>query len=150
MSEYQRSDIRVSDTEREDALGKLGEHMSSGRLDIEEYGERSAKVAAAKTRGDVLELFGDLPEPRPAFGRPAPAPVPATSRTVSFAQKVAPVLLPIAGVLVVLSLVFLIKLPFFFLIPFIFFAVQSGRMRGDQQRRDRHRRMHGRWRDERY
>ena len=73
MSEYQSSDIRVSDTEREDALGKLGEHMSAGRLDIDEYGERTAKVATAKTRGEVLGLFGDLPEPRPAFGQPVPA-----------------------------------------------------------------------------
>jgi hypothetical protein len=150
VTEYQRSDIRVSDTEREDALGKLGEHMSAGRLDIDEYGDRTAKVAAAKTRGEVLELFGDLPEPRPTFGKPAQLPAPAVPRTVSFAQKVAPVLLPVAGVMLVLGLVFLIKLPFFFLIPFIFFAVQSGRWRDDQRRRDHRRRMHGRWRDERY
>ena len=61
MAEFQRSDIRVSDTEREDALEKLGEHLSAGRLDIDEYGERSAKVTTAKTRGELLDLFGDLP-----------------------------------------------------------------------------------------
>ena len=54
MSENQPSEIRISDAEREDALGKLGEHMSAGRLDIDEYGERSARVATAKTRGELL------------------------------------------------------------------------------------------------
>jgi hypothetical protein len=166
VSEYQPSDIRVSDTEREDALGKLGEHMSAGRLDLEEYGERTARVTAAKTRGELLDLFGDLPEPRPAFGRPMPPPAPAGARQPSLGHKVAPVLIPIAAVVLALGLMFFIKLPFIFLLPFIFFAASSSRWRGyDQRRREQHRRavrdhgdyyrdhrgrMHGRWRDERY
>ncbi len=166
MSEYQPSDIRVSDTEREDALGKLGEHMSAGRLDLEEYGERTAQVTAAKTRGELLDLFGDLPEPRPAFGRPAPPPVPAAARQPSLGHKVAPVLIPIAAVVLALGLIFLVKLPFIFLLPFIFIAASGSRWRGyDQRRREQYRReardrgdyyrghrgrMHDRWRDERY
>ena len=62
------AEIRVGDTEREAAMTALGEHMSLGRLDVDEYGERSAKVAAAKTRGELLEVFTDLPDPRPVFG----------------------------------------------------------------------------------
>jgi hypothetical protein len=62
--------------------------MSAGRLDVDEYGERSAKVAAAKTRGELTAVFTDLPDPRPVFGgrqpvRQAPAygqPVPSSSR----------------------------------------------------------------------
>jgi hypothetical protein len=166
VSEHQPSDIRVSDTEREDALGKLGEHMSAGRLDIDEYGERSARVTAAKTRGELLDLFGDLPEPRPAFGRPMPPPAPAVGRAPSLGHKVAPVLIPIAAVALALGLMFFIKLPFIFLLPFIFFAASSSRWRAyDQRRRQQHRRvvrdhnatyrdhrgrMNGRWRDERY
>jgi hypothetical protein len=166
VTDYQPSDIRVSDTEREDALGKLGEHMSAGRLDIDEYGERTAKVTAAKTRGEVLDLFGDLPEPRPAFGRPMPPPAPAAAREVSLGHKVAPVLIPIAAVVLALGLMFLIKLPFIFLLPFIFFAASSSRWRSyDQHRREQHRRavrdhgdayrdqyrrMNRRWRDGRY
>lgn len=126
MAEYQRSEIRVSDTEREDALGKLGQHMTEGRLDIEEYGDRTAKVAAAKTRGEVLALFGDLPEPRPTFGQPAPPPVPREPRTVPVAQRVAPVLIPIALVMLALGLTFALRVPIFFLLPFLFFFV-SGR-----------------------
>lgn len=66
------SEIRVGDTEREAAMTALGEHMSAGRLDVDEYGERSAKVAAAKTRGELLEVFTDLPDPRPVFGTAQP------------------------------------------------------------------------------
>ncbi|OLF04285.1 hypothetical protein BLA60_41560 [Actinophytocola xinjiangensis] len=126
MAEYQRSDIRVSDTEREDALGKLGQHMTEGRLTIDEYGDRTAKVAAAKTRGEVLTLFDDLPDPRPTFGRPSPPPATREPRTVSTAQKIAPVLIPIALVMAAVALTFALRVPIFFLLPFIFFLA-SGR-----------------------
>lgn len=66
-------DIRIGDADREQALHALGEHMSSGRLTVDEYGERSARVTAAKTRGDLAELFADLPEPRPRLGTPPAA-----------------------------------------------------------------------------
>lgn len=126
MADYQRSDIRVSDTEREDALGKLGQHMSEGRLDIEEYGERTAKVTAAKTRGELLDLFDDLPDPRPTFGRPAPSP----SRPVTAGQRIAPVLIPVVGVAAAIALVAVLKVPIFLILPFmIFFFVHSGRSR---------------------
>ena len=70
-------DMRIGDTEREQALAALGEHMSAGRLTIDEYGERSAKVTAARTRGELLELFTDLPDPKPgAAPRPVAAPQP--------------------------------------------------------------------------
>ena len=68
--------VRIGDTEREAALRALGEHMGAGRLTVDEYGERSARVAASKTRGDVADLFTDLPEPRPRFGPVTPPPPP--------------------------------------------------------------------------
>ncbi|GAB3463881.1 DUF1707 SHOCT-like domain-containing protein [Actinophytocola sediminis] len=139
MAEYQRSDIRVSDSEREDALGKLGEHMTDGRLDINEYGDRTAKVAAAKTRGEILELFDDLPDPRPTFGRPAPPPAPRGQRTVTTAQRIAPVLVPIALVMVAFALTFALRVPIFFLLPFIFFFASGNRWRHGNGPR-------GRWR----
>ena len=75
MQEAQSPEIRISDTERETAINALGEHMSSGRLDITEYGDRSAKATAARTRGELVELFADLPEPKPRFDAPAPVKV---------------------------------------------------------------------------
>jgi hypothetical protein len=130
VSEYQPSEIRISDSEREDALGKLGEHMSAGRLDIDEYGERSAKVATAKTRGELLRLFGDLPEPKPTFGQPRPvAPV---RRERSFAEKFVPVAAPIAVILLVAGVLVAFKIGFFvpFLFLFLFFNRGGRRWNG--------------------
>ena len=119
MSEYQPSEIRISDSEREDALGKLGEHMSAGRLDIDEYGERSARVATAKTRGELLDLFGDLPEPKPAFGQPkGTLPV---QRERTFAEKYVHVAVPIAALLLIGGVFFYIGVPFFLPFLVIFF-----------------------------
>ncbi|MEU5263477.1 DUF1707 domain-containing protein [Amycolatopsis sp. NPDC021455] len=60
------SDMRLSDAERQDALDVLEEHVRSGRLDIDEYGTRSAKVTAAKRVSELVPLFDDLPSPRPS------------------------------------------------------------------------------------
>lgn len=68
--------LRIGDAEREQALTALGEHLSAGRLDIDEFGERSAKVTASRTRQELSGLFADLPDPRPDFGGRAPAPRP--------------------------------------------------------------------------
>jgi len=69
--------LRISDLDREAALTALGEHMSVGRIDLDEYGERSAKVTAVKTRGELAEIFEDLPQPHPKLGEDAVEPVAA-------------------------------------------------------------------------
>jgi len=68
----ERPEFRISDTEREEAIEALGTHMRDGRLDIDEYGDRTARVTTAKTRGELVTLFSDLPEPRPATLRQQP------------------------------------------------------------------------------
>lgn len=143
VSDYQPSSIRISDTEREDALAKLGEHMSTGRLDIDEYGDRSAKVATAKTRGDLLGLFGDLPEPKPAFGQPRTGAVQPRERT--FMEKVGPFAFPLAAILVIGAVMVVLKVGFFVpvLLCFLFFRGTWGGGRGHgPHRRMRHERGH--------
>ncbi|MFI9385180.1 DUF1707 domain-containing protein [Kutzneria sp. NPDC052558] len=81
-------DMRIGDTEREQALAALGEHMSAGRLDIDEYGERSAKVTAARTHRELVELFTDLPDPKPGS---VPTPQPAAAPQPPAAVPAAPV-----------------------------------------------------------
>lgn len=148
MSEYQPSEIRISDSEREDAIGKLGEHMSSGRLDIDEYGDRTAKVATAKTRGELLDLFSDLPEPKPAFGQPKAGTLAPRERT--FTEKYIHVAVPIAVVLIIGGVFVFLKIPFF--LPFLFIFLIASRRGGGPGRwqggppRNRHPRM----RHERY
>jgi hypothetical protein len=68
VSEDPSPQLRISDVDREAALQALGEHMSVGRIDLDEYGDRSAKVTAAKTRGELSEVFTDLPQPHPQLG----------------------------------------------------------------------------------
>jgi hypothetical protein len=65
VTDFESSSMRVSDADRESAMTALGEHMSTGRLSLDEYGDRSALVSTAKTRHDLLVPFEDLPEPWP-------------------------------------------------------------------------------------
>ena len=65
--------LRVSDAERDETLRILGDHASVGRLTLDELEERSSRALAAKTRGELATLTGDLPR-EAGQGRPAPAP----------------------------------------------------------------------------
>jgi hypothetical protein len=55
-----RSELRLSDADREDAIVRLSEHYAAGRLDKDEFDERSDAVWTAKTRGDLAPIFADL------------------------------------------------------------------------------------------
>ncbi len=59
-------DVRVADADREHAITLLGDHAAAGRLSAEELDERSDRVLAARTRGELDAPFADLP---PARGR---------------------------------------------------------------------------------
>ncbi|WP_409466770.1 DUF1707 domain-containing protein [Amycolatopsis sp. GA6-003] len=89
MTEVPSPQLRISDRERESALHALGEHMSAGRIDIDEFGERSARITAAKTRGELSELFADLPVPHPVFGGATAAPEPAAAAPMPVPQPAA-------------------------------------------------------------
>ncbi|WP_280427212.1 DUF1707 SHOCT-like domain-containing protein [Nocardia brasiliensis] len=56
-------EIRIGTAEREDAMRRLSDHFAAGRLSVAEFDERSAIVASAVTRGDLTQVFTDLPEP---------------------------------------------------------------------------------------
>jgi hypothetical protein len=86
--------LRISDLDREAGLRALGEHMSVGRLDIGEYSERSEKVTAAKTRGELADVFTDLPQPHPQLDdtpavatQAAASPVATTGRPMVWADR---------------------------------------------------------------
>jgi Domain of unknown function (DUF1707) len=69
-------ELRVGDAEREDALRQLGEHLAAGRLDIDEHSERSSRILASRTRGEIRAVFADLPPPHPELDK-----LPATRQT---------------------------------------------------------------------
>jgi len=74
--------LRIGHQERESAYQALDAHLTAGRLDVDEYGERYGKASVARTRADLDELFVDLPLPHAA--EPAPPGEPA--RPVERAQ----------------------------------------------------------------
>lgn len=117
-------ELRLSDAERENAIEVLGEHVSTGRLDLDEYADRSAKVAAARTRGDLVELFADLPEPLPKVLVPStPLPASPAPRAVggqpprSPAAWLASSAVPIAAALAIVLFFTMRVGPLVFLLP---------------------------------
>jgi hypothetical protein len=57
--------LRAADVDRTAVATVLGEHMSAGRLTVDEYDERLGRAYAAKTYGELAELTADLPTTRP-------------------------------------------------------------------------------------
>lgn len=53
--------LRLSDNERLTAMTALASHFTQGRLDHEEFDDRSLAISRAKTRADLRPLFSDLP-----------------------------------------------------------------------------------------
>lgn len=140
--------MRIGDADRETALKALGEHLSAGRITVDEYGERSAQVTAAKTRRELADLFTDLPAPHPVFGEPPKqaAPVPRPSGPVPYldrplGQRLAAGVLPLlfVGAIVVGITT---GMWWFIAVPFVFGAVGQGLWGSDWDKdrgRDRHR-----------
>lgn len=99
--------MRLSDAEREEAMEVLSEHVRTGRLDLTEFGDRSARVTSAKTRRELEPVFDDLPEPHPRALTPAGS---ATAAPAS--RRFVPGVLPIA-LIAAAALIFLTRNPFF-------------------------------------
>ncbi|WP_197523321.1 DUF1707 SHOCT-like domain-containing protein [Actinokineospora pegani] len=72
MATGRESNLRVGTNDREAAVAALGTHLAEGRLDITEYTARCEAATTATTRGDLLDLFEDLPAPLPVFGPRTP------------------------------------------------------------------------------
>ncbi|MBW0101941.1 DUF1707 domain-containing protein [Pseudonocardia sp. KRD291] len=67
------SEVRVADRDRANAERLLGEHTTAGRLLAPEYAERATQAMSARTRGEIVMLFSDLPCPHPRFDGSRPA-----------------------------------------------------------------------------
>lgn len=60
MADNQAS-LRCADADREHVAGVLREHYAEGRLDLNEFQERTDTVYAAKTFADLAPVTRDLP-----------------------------------------------------------------------------------------
>jgi Domain of unknown function (DUF1707) len=101
--------IRASDHDRESTVEVLREAYTAGRLDLDEFDERTTAAYASKTWADLRGLTSDLPsEPRlgadlQASGSPLPKPVPVSpARPQGYRPPFIP-LLPIALVWLVIA-----------------------------------------------
>lgn len=54
------SHLRISDADRDQALDRLADHYAAGRLDKDEFDERSDAVWTARTGADLTPVFADL------------------------------------------------------------------------------------------
>jgi len=68
-----RDELRLSDADRDEAIDRLSEHYAAGRLDKDEFDERSDAVWTAKTGADLAPVFADL-EPLHRSRRPYAGP----------------------------------------------------------------------------
>lgn len=63
---------RLSDSERDEALARLGTALEEGRLDLDEHEARSARAMRALTSRDLAPLLHDLPSGQTRAPVPAP------------------------------------------------------------------------------
>jgi hypothetical protein len=86
MTEATPGSTRIGNSERESAMNALDVHLSAGRLDSEEYGERVGRVSVARVAADLEPLFSDLPAPHPVIGS-APARVAPTAPATNLVKR---------------------------------------------------------------
>ncbi|HEX3980741.1 MAG TPA: DUF1707 domain-containing protein [Acidimicrobiales bacterium] len=106
------TDLRASDTERNEVADRLSRHFAEGRLDQTEFKNRLDTAMSATTRGELGGLFHDLPR-LPA----EPLPPPPRHR------QVLPFLGVIAVVFIVAGATASVNGWYFFRIPWLLIAV---------------------------
>ena len=62
--------VRISNAERDAVIGRLHAATEEGRLELDEFAERSRQVYEAKTYAEVERLLNDLPESHGAVAIP--------------------------------------------------------------------------------
>jgi hypothetical protein len=84
--------LRASDADRDDVADQLREHAATGRLTLDEFGERLERCYAAQTYGDLDPLIEDLPGPDLYADLPVPAasPRPAAGSSAHVAASGGP------------------------------------------------------------
>jgi len=53
--------VRIGDDERQRAVAVLGEHWAAGRLDAQEFDERTSQALSARNGHELALVFHDLP-----------------------------------------------------------------------------------------
>ena len=77
--------MRASDAERDETVALLRHAVGEGRLDMEEFTDRTTRAYLAKTRGELLELIGDIP--RAQLAPPVQRELPKAPGRASFTAR---------------------------------------------------------------
>lgn len=56
-----RQELRVGDAERQAVVDQLRVHLGAGRLELDEFEDRTARALAARIVADLVPLTADLP-----------------------------------------------------------------------------------------
>lgn len=112
--------MRIGDAERDEALDRLGDHFAAGRLNREEFDERSGTAIGARFASDLEALFRDLPERPRAVAVVAPRTRPPATAVLPVAFMA---LLPLLVLAVVTSVV--LQAPVL-IAPLVWLLVLSG------------------------
>ena len=137
----ERPPIRIGTAERDAAMKALDAHLEAGRLDVDEYGERSARASVATTAPELAVLFDDLPAPHPDLpgvpGLPvvAPPPAPPAVREPSTMEVWGPRLVALSPFIAVALFLLTRQWIFFLLIPAAGVLFGSQRRDGNGRRR---------------
>ena len=81
-------DLRASDAERDRVAMVLADALATGRLTPEEHAERLEATYHARTRGELVPLTRDLPEPTAGTGAEAAPPQPDSPPVVALFSKI--------------------------------------------------------------
>lgn len=125
MSAPPNNTIRIGNAERDAAIKALDEHMTAGRLDAEEYGERVAQASVARTREAIDALFVDLPAPHP-FPQPAPSQqwnAPRSMAERTYRRFAGESMIVRIAVIVLAATVIIAAMPFLIAAAILFFVV---------------------------
>jgi hypothetical protein len=66
------STLRIGDADRDRVVAGLGQRLGLGHLTMQELENRLDTAYAARTRGELDAVFGDLPATGPPRPRPSP------------------------------------------------------------------------------
>jgi hypothetical protein len=137
MSTSPSGTLRVSDADRDQAIAELSVHFQAGRLTVEELDDRTGRALAARTSGELADLFTDLPRQKASV--PSAAPDRTTvARTGSFPLALMPAL-PIAIIaIVVFGSLFSGHHGGLFAVPVLLVLFIVRRLSGDRRRDYRH------------